>query len=299
MQGLILLNKPKDITSFAAVRKIKWLCGEKRVGHTGTLDPLATGVLPIFIGRATALSGILLDADKGYTATVKLGITTDTCDITGTVLSEKEVTVSREDLENALNKFKGKISQVPPIYSALKKDGVRLYELAREGRTVEIDAREVEIKRLNLLSFSGDTFKIEVECSKGTYIRSLCRDIGEELGCGATMTDLVRTATSGFSLDDTVSLDDLTKENISDFIKNEEDALLYLDEIKVTEKQAIRFSNGGQLSYERLKKADFEDGRLLRVKFGDKFLGVGIADNKNCQIAIKCVINQWTVITNH
>lgn len=291
MQGLLLLNKPKGITSFSAVSKIKWLAQEKRVGHTGTLDPLATGVLPIFIGRATALSGILLDADKGYTATVKLGVTTDTCDITGTVLSEKEVSVTKEALEKTLHKFIGKIYQVPPIYSALKKDGVRLYQLAREGKTVEIEPREVEIKTLNLLEFGGDTFKIEVVCSKGTYIRSLCRDIGEELGCGATMYDLIRTSTSGFSLEDTVSLDDLTRENIESYILPEETALHYLKEVKVTEKQAIRFSNGGQLAYDRLKNANFEDNELLRIKFGDKFLGVGYADNENSQIAIKCVIN--------
>lgn len=293
MQGLLLLNKPKGITSFSAVSKIKWLAEEKRVGHTGTLDPLATGVLPIFIGRATALSGILLDADKGYTATVKLGITTDTCDITGEVLSEREVNVTEEMLNAALNKFRGKISQIPPIYSALKKDGVRLYQLAREGKTVEIEPREIEIKTLNLLEFSGDTFKIEVVCSKGTYIRSLCRDIGEELGCGATMCDLIRTSTSGFSLEQTVSLDDLTRENIKDYILPEETALGYLKEVKVTEKQAIRFSNGGQLAYDRLKNANFEENELLRVKFGDEFLGVGYADNENNQIAIKCVINQY------
>lgn len=292
MQGLILLNKPKDITSFAAVRKIKWLCGEKRVGHTGTLDPLATGVLPVFIGRATALSGILLDADKGYTAAVKLGVTTDTCDITGTVLSETKVNVTEEELKKVLSSFLGETDQIPPMYSALKKDGVRLYDLARQGKTVDIEPRRVTIKQIELLSFSGDTFKIAVECSKGTYIRSLCRDIGEKLGCGATMTDLVRTATSGFSLKDTVSLDSLTKENVETFIKSEEDALLYLDEISVTEKQAIRFSNGGQLAFDRLKRTDFEDGELLRVKFGNKFLGVGIADNQKNQIAIKCVINK-------
>ena len=211
MQGLILLNKPKGITSFSAVSKIKWLAQEKRVGHTGTLDPLATGVLPIFLGRATALSGILLDADKCYTATVKLGTTTDTCYITGTVLAEKEVNVTEEQLRETLEKFKGKISQVPPVYSALKKDGVRLYELARQGKEVEIEPREVEIKALKLVSFEGDTFKIDVECSKGTYIRSLCRDIGEALSCGATMTELIRTYTSGFSIEDTVSLDDLTR----------------------------------------------------------------------------------------
>lgn len=293
MQGLILLNKPEGITSFAAVKKIKWLSGEKRVGHTGTLDPLATGVLPIFLGRATALAGILLDADKSYVATVKLGITTDTCDITGAVLSEQKAEVSEDVLKVALKRFVGETEQIPPIYSALKKDGVRLYDLAREGKTVEIEPRKINISRIELLEFEKDTFKIAVDCSKGTYIRSLCRDIGEALGCGATMTALERTATSGFKIEDTVSLDKLTKENIEDFIKPEEDALLYLREVNVTEKQAIRFSNGGQLSYERLKKTDFFDGELVRVHYRDLFLGVGIADNKNEQLAIRCVINQY------
>lgn len=293
MQGLIILNKPKGITSFSAVAKIKWLAGEKRVGHTGTLDPLATGVLPIFLGRATALSGILLDADKSYIATVKLGVVTDSCDITGNILSEQEVKITKEQLEAALDNFRGEIKQVPPMYSALKKDGVRLYELARQGKNVEVEARDVKINRLELLELDGDTFKIAVDCSKGTYIRSLCRDIGEHLGCGATMTDLVRTATSGFSIEDTVSLDDLTKENITDFIMPEERAISYLKDIYVTEKQAVRFSNGGQLAYERLKNADFTDGELLRIKHNNVFLGVGIADNANEQITIKCVISKW------
>jgi len=291
MQGLILLNKPKGITSFSAVNKLKWLGQEKRVGHTGTLDPLATGLLPVFFGRATALAGIMLDADKSYISDVKLGITTDTCDITGSVLAAKSVSVTREQLLETLEKFKGKIMQTPPIYSALKKDGVRLYELARQGKTVDIEAREISINSLELLAFEGDTFKIAVDCSKGTYIRSLCRDIGEALGCGATMTELIRTATGGFDIKDAVSLDDLTRENITEFILPEETALAHITEVKVTEKQAVRFSNGGQLSYERLKNADFADGQLLRVKFGDKFLGVGYADNANAQIAIKCVIN--------
>lgn len=292
MQGLILINKPSGKTSFSAVNKIKWLAQEKRVGHTGTLDPLATGLLPIFIGRATALAGIMLDADKGYVAEVKLGITTDTCDITGAVLSEKPVSVTKEQLTEVLEHFKGKIMQTPPIYSALKKDGVRLYELARQGKTVDIEAREITINSLELLDFDGETFKISVDCSKGTYIRSLCRDIGEVLGCGATMTALHRTTTGGFDVKNAVELEALTRENIADYVRSEETALLSLHEVKVTEKQAVRFSNGGQLAYERLKKADFSDGQLLRIKFGDKFLGVGYADNANSQIAIKCVINK-------
>ncbi len=292
MQGLILLNKPEGITSFSAVNKMKWLAQEKRVGHTGTLDPLATGLLPVFIGRATALAGIVLDADKSYIATVKLGLTTDTCDITGNILTQSEVRVSADELEKVLEGFRGQISQIPPMYSALKRDGVRLYELARQGKTVDIEARQVTISRLELLSFEGDTFKISVDCSKGTYIRSLCRDIGEALGCGATMTALHRTATGGFSVEDAVSLDSLTRENVAEYILPEETALLNLTEVFVTEKQAVRFSNGGQLAFERLKNVDFTDGQLLRIKYKDLFLGVGYADNANAQIAIKCVINK-------
>ncbi len=292
MQGFLLIDKPQGLTSFAAVAAVKRLAGEKRVGHTGTLDPLATGVLPIFLGRATALSGILLEAQKQYTATVKLGITTDTCDITGTVLEEKSVSVTEDGLLSVLEKFKGEISQVPPVYSALKKDGVRLYELARRGEEVEIPPRRVTINELRLESFEGDTFKIFVSCSKGTYIRSLCRDIGEELGCGATMTALRRNSTCGFDEADCVALDTLTPENISDFVKSEEYAVKHLPELQITEKQAVRFSNGGQLSFDRLHNVRFADGELIRVKHKDMFLGIGYADNEKTQISIKCVINQ-------
>lgn len=292
MQGFLLIDKPEGMTSFSAVSRIKRLASEKRVGHTGTLDPMATGVLPIFLGRATALSSILLEAEKQYTATVKLGITTDTCDITGNILSEKSVTVTEAELLSVLENFKGEIEQVPPMYSALKKDGVRLYELARRGEEVEIEPRKVTINELILKNFDGNTFQIFVSCSKGTYIRSLCRDIGETLGCGATMTELRRNATCGFSEEDCVKLDDLTPDNISEFLKSEEYAVRHLREIFISEKQAIRFSNGGQLSYDRLKNADFCDGELLRVKFGDRFLGIGIAENEKQQVAIKCVINQ-------
>lgn len=292
MQGFLLIDKPEGMTSFSAVSRIKRLASEKRVGHTGTLDPMATGVLPIFLGRATALSSILLEAEKQYSATVKLGITTDTCDITGNILGEKSVTVTEAELLSVLENFKGEIEQVPPMYSALKKDGVRLYELARRGEEVEIEPRKVTINELILKNFDGNTFQIFVSCSKGTYIRSLCRDIGEALGCGATMTELRRNATCGFSEEDCVKLDDLTPDNICEYLKSEEYAVRHLRDIFVSEKQAIRFSNGGQLSYDRLKNADFCDGELLRVKFGDKFLGIGIAENEKLQVSIKCVINQ-------
>ncbi len=292
MQGFLLLDKPEGITSFSAVSKIKRLAHEKRVGHTGTLDPMATGVLPIFVGRATALSSILLEAEKQYTATVRLGITTDTCDITGKILSENGVSVTERELLCVLDKFKGEISQIPPMYSALKKDGVRLYELARRGEEVEIEPRQVTINALNLLNFDGDTFKIFVSCSKGTYIRSLCRDIGEALGCGATMTALRRNSTCGFSEADAVKVDLLTEENIGEYLRSEEWAVRHLREVKVSEKQAIRFSNGGQLSFDRLHDADFKNGELLRVKHKDVFLGIGYADKEKEQIAIKCIINR-------
>lgn len=291
MQGILLIDKPKDITSFSAVRKIKRLSGEKRVGHTGTLDPLATGVLPIFVGRATALSSFLLDADKEYIARVRLGISTDSCDITGNVIKSCEVNVTEQKLLDVVNSFKGEILQVPPMFSALKKDGVRLYDLARQGKEVEIEPRKVTIFDIALSDFDGTEFNIKVKCSKGTYIRSLCRDIGEKLSCGATMTELRRIATSGFDIDNCVLLEKLNEDNIKDYLASEEIAVEFLREIQITEKQALRFSNGGQLSFERLKDTFEEADELLRVKFKDSFLGIGRADLEKQELAIKCVIN--------
>ncbi len=298
MQGFLLLKKPNGLTSFSAVSRIKRLAHEKRVGHTGTLDPIATGVLPIFLGKATALSSLLLDADKRYIATVKLGITTDTDDITGAVLNQKEVKVSKSELYNALERFKGKIKQKPPMYSALKKDGVRLYDLARQGKTVDIPEREVEIFSIELLSNLNDEncFVIDVCVSKGTYIRSLARDIGELLGCGATLTKLERTETCGFSISQCTSLEDLTEDNISEKIVSEETAVLHLRECQITHNQAIRFCNGGQLSFDRLNITDFADKELVRVKFGELFLGIGCADIVKKQLKIKCIINKYEAV---
>ncbi len=295
MQGLLLLNKPKDITSFGAVARIKRLSGEKRIGHTGTLDPMATGVLPIFLGRATVLSSYLLEADKSYTAEIKLGITTDTCDITGEILSQKECSISDSELLSVLEKFKGKGYQTPPMFSAIKKDGVRLYELARKGETVEVPQREINISRIELISGVSDenTFKIDVRVSKGTYIRSLARDIGEALGCGATLTELCRTETGGFKLEDCVSLDELNEENILGLVVGEELAIGHIPVLQVSEKQAVRFSHGGQLGFERLRGYEFSNGELYRVRFGEKFIGIGVADCQKGQIAVKCVINEF------
>ena len=294
MQGLLLIDKPEGITSFSAVSAVKRAANEKRVGHTGTLDPMATGVLPILLGKATALSSIMLDADKRYIARVKLGIATDTCDITGKVLEEKAVSCSNEQLLEAFKKFTGDIKQTPPIYSALKKDGVRLYDLARQGISVDIPSRNITVFSLKLLEDLNEQNEFTAEChvSKGTYIRSLARDIGEYLGCGATLTELRRTYASGFDINDCVSLDTVKEQGVEGCILNEEIAVSHLRAITVTEKQAIRFCNGGQLDFERLKINNIEPNELFRIKYSDKLLGIGVADSDKNEIAIKCVINK-------
>ena len=293
MQGLVLINKPKGITSFSAVARIKRLAGEKRVGHTGTLDPMATGVLPVLLGRATTLSSLMLDDDKKYIARVKLGVLTDTDDITGNIIAENKVAVSQADIDAIVQKFVGKISQTPPMYSALKKDGVRLYDLARQGKTVEIKPREIEIFKLSVLSplDSENCFTILCHVSKGTYIRSLARDIGNALGCGATLSELNRIMTSGFDIEKCVSLDDINEENIGNYLLNEEVAVSHLRALSVTKNQAVRFCNGGQLAFERLNVENFKENELFRIKYKNQFLGIGYADCQKQQIAIKCIVN--------
>lgn len=294
MIGLILVDKPKGLTSFSAVSAIKRKAHEKRVGHTGTLDPMATGVLPILLGRATALSSLLLEGDKKYISEIKLGVTTDTDDITGNVLREKEVNITPDELSKAVAGFLGVIDQRPPSYSAIKKDGVRLYTLARKGEEVEIPTRKVEIFEANILSplNEDNIFKVEFLVSKGTYIRSLARDLGETLGCGATLYSLRRTKTSQFSIESCVPLDDINEDNIENYILSEETVVSNLKEINVTQKQAVRFCNGGQLSFDRLSVPtnDFYDNQLFRIKHNGLFLGVGFADCQNEQIGIKCII---------
>lgn len=294
MLGLLLLNKPQGITSFGAVARIKRLTGEKRVGHTGTLDPMATGVLPILIGRATVLSQYLIEADKGYSATIKLGVETDSCDITGNVISQSDVSVDDTTIEDVLKNFVGKQMQTPPMFSAIKQNGVRMYDLARRGETVEIPAREIEVFSLDKTSQLNGENEFGVDCvvSKGTYIRSLCRDIGKALSTGATLTTLQRTKTAGFDISRCVCLDELTPENICDYILPCETVVEYMPKLQVSEKQAIRFCNGGQLSLERLKGVDFSDNTLYRVRFGEKMLGLGLTDLKEQSLKIQCLIDR-------
>lgn len=209
LNGIVVVNKEKGYTSHDVVNVIRRILGTRKVGHTGTLDPNAEGVLPVCVGKSTKVSDMLMFSDKEYVAEVKLGITTDTYDIWGNILSEKKADISESQLKDAVSAFTGEIMQLPPMYSAIKQNGKKLYELARSGVEVERKPRKITVYEAEILSFEKDTFKIRVRCSKGTYIRSLCHDIGEHLGCGACMTSLVRTAASVFEIKNALTLSEI------------------------------------------------------------------------------------------
>lgn len=209
VDGVLLLDKPQGLSSNTALQIARRLLNAEKAGHTGTLDPMATGLLPLCFGEATKFSSELLDADKAYEATLKLGLTTTTADAEGEVLQTREVAVTQVMLEAALAKFTGPIAQVPPMYSALKRDGKPLYEYARAGVELEREARNVVIHKLELLDWQGDEVRIAVDCSKGTYIRTLAEDIGEVLGCGAHLIALRRTRIATLGLAGTVTLEQL------------------------------------------------------------------------------------------
>ncbi|MBQ5566249.1 MAG: tRNA pseudouridine(55) synthase TruB [Oscillospiraceae bacterium] len=206
--GIIIINKPAGWTSMDVCAKLRGIFHEKRVGHAGTLDPMATGVLPVFVGQATKAVSFAESGEKEYLARLRLGLTTDTQDTTGTVLSELPVTVTEEDLRAVLPRFTGEIAQIPPMYSAVKVQGRKLYELARKGAEVERKPRAVTIFSLELLGQTGkNEYALRVRCSKGTYIRTLCHDIGAVLGCGGAMSALERTMAAGFTLSEAVTLE--------------------------------------------------------------------------------------------
>ena len=208
--GILIIDKPAGWTSMDVCAKLRGIFHEKRVGHGGTLDPMATGVLPVFIGRATRAVEFAEKSDKEYIAALKLGVITNTQDTSGEVLEERPVQVSREQLEAVLERFRGDILQVPPMYSAIKINGKKLYELARKGREVERPARPVTIKALEIVEQQGkDLYMIQVRCTKGTYIRTLCHDIGQALGCGGCMASLRRTMAAGFTLERAHTLEDV------------------------------------------------------------------------------------------
>lgn len=209
LDGIIVVRKEPDFTSNDVVAKMRGICRQKKIGHTGTLDPAATGVLPLCLGRGTKLCDMLTDKDKEYVAEFLLGKVTDTQDLTGTILQEREVTVTEQEVRDAILSFLGEYDQIPPMYSALKVNGKKLYELAREGREVERKARRVRIMELEILEMQLPVVKVRVVCSKGTYIRTLGADIGEKLGCGATMQALVRTRVGRFDLREAHTLSEL------------------------------------------------------------------------------------------
>lgn len=259
MTGIILLDKPKDITSFGAVARVRRICSEKKCGHTGTLDPMATGVLTVMLGGATRFCELLPSHNKAYIASFRLGTVTDTLDITGKILETREVNATAAQVKEKLTEFVGEISQLPPMYSAVSVDGKRLYDLARQGIEVERKARQVTVFSIEMLSENEESgeYTISVECSSGTYIRSLIADLGEALGCGAVMTDLRRTKANGFGIENAVTLEELTEaaENgtLDEIVIPVDKALEEYPVIKVTAAQAKRFSNGGELDLQRLK----------------------------------------------
>ncbi len=289
MTGLILLDKGEGVTSFGAVAQVRRIFGEKRAGHTGTLDPMATGVLPILLGRSTRLCDMILAADKRYQAEILLGTVTDTYDVTGEIISIRDVVSSEDEILSVLDDFRGKILQTPPIFSALKKNGERLYDIARRGETVEIEPREVEIKELNNLSVAGNVLTVDVLCSKGTYIRSLAHDIGERLGCGATLKSLRRTATGGFRIEQCVTLDKL-KENPERYLLQADSCVGHLPRVTVTDNQRKRYLYGGELFVSRIDcEVELKDGELCRV-YDREGVFLGVSETDGDLIKVRCLV---------
>ena len=287
MNGVILINKEKDYTSFDVVAVVRKLIGQKKVGHTGTLDPNATGVLPVLLGTATKAQDIIPSHDKRYRADFRFGISTDTLDIWGEVTDTKHADIKEEELREALRSFRGEIEQLPPMYSAVSVDGKRLYQYAREGKEVERRPRRVTVYSLELLSFdeSLQSGTLDIYCSNGTYIRTLIDDIARAVGTLGVMTDLIRYEACGYRLDDCMTLDKL-KERVESgdmsFVRSVESIFEAYDEVTVSDKQAHRFINGNPLDIARTELKDRrEDKKIYRVKDRqNNFLSLGITDGE-------------------
>lgn len=249
--GIINIDKEKGYTSHDVVARLRGILKQKKIGHTGTLDPDATGVLPVCLGVGTKLCDMLTDRRKQYRAVLLLGVATDTEDISGTVLSEKEVMVTEEQVRRTVLSFVGEYEQIPPMYSAIKVDGKKLYELARAGKTIERKPRHVEISEIVVEQISLSRVEMTISCSKGTYIRSLCRDIGDALGCGGCMESLVRTQVGSFLLQDAVKLDtveELVREGkIADYVMPVEHAFLEYPAVKVQADWEKPLKNGNPI----------------------------------------------------
>lgn len=296
MTGIICINKDKNISSFKACSKTRGILGEKKAGHTGTLDPMATGVLVVLLGGATRFLDFLPESDKAYKASFVLGKTTDTLDITGNIISETETDKSETEVKAVLENFRGEIFQVPPMFSAKSVNGERLYNLARQGIELEREPCKVIIKRLELVSAENGEYTIDVLCSKGTYIRSLIDDIGKKLGCGAVMTRLERTMAMGFSIEKCITLDELQqrkdkKMGFDDLILSLEEIFKDYSKVFVSSAQAKRFSNGGTLDIKRIKSAPEINAPCCVFSPDKRFLGLGINSGEELKI-LKLLVNK-------
>ena len=249
MNGIVIIDKPRDWTSQDVTAKLRGVFKTRRIGHGGTLDPMATGVLPVFVGRATRGVEFFEHAEKTYEATIRLGITTDTEDVTGTVLSQCPVDVTEDSFLKVLEQFRGEIQQIPPMYSALKVNGQKLCDLARKGKEVERQPRTITIYKLECLEFSGETARLLVHCSKGTYIRTLCKDIGQALGCGGCMAGLRRVSAGAYQAEDAVSLEALVNaSNPGTYLREIDTMFEIYSSVTLTENQEKRCRNGNSFS---------------------------------------------------
>ena len=249
MNGIIIIDKPQEWTSNDVVSRLRRVFNTRRIGHGGTLDPMATGGLPVFVGRATRGVEFFEHAQKVYETTIRFGLTTDTEDITGKVLTENQVSLTEDDLLAVLPKFRGDILQVPPMYSAIKVNGQKLYDLARKGREVERQPRGITIHELELLEFTGNEARLRVRCSKGTYIRTLCKDIGEALGCGGSMAALRRVEAGEYTLEGSIPLRQLLDlseagEDVEHLLRPVDTMFASHPKLRLNEKQARLVKNG-------------------------------------------------------
>ena len=287
MNGVLLIRKEKAFTSFDVVAVVRRLLGQKKAGHPGTLDPNATGILPVLLGSATKAQDIIPCQDKRYTADFRLGIATDTLDIWGEVIEEKPAHVTAAQLGSALDAFRGEIEQLPPMYSAVSVDGKRLYQYAREGKSVERRPRTVTVYTLELLCFdeAAQSGRLDIACSKGTYVRTLIDDIARSLGTVGVMTDLVREEACGYRLADAITLDELKTitenggiDENAPYYRSVESLFAEYPELVVSEKQAHRFKNGNPLDVARTEaKNTAEKQKIYRVKDREgNFLSLGI-----------------------
>lgn len=277
MNGVLNIFKNKGMTSFDVVSRVRKIAKEKKVGHTGTLDPEAEGVLPVCLGKGTKIIDYIMNSEKGYSVKFKLGIKTTTYDLEGEIIEERDTSfLKEEEVKNVINSFKGEYLQVPPMFSALKKNGVRLYELARKGIEVEREGRNITIYNIENINIDLPYVSMDVTCSKGTYIRSLCYDIGERLNVFATMTDLKRFKTSFFCEEDSININDLKEENIKEKLISIEDALKNYPKIYIEKGYTKLIVNGVRVGDKRFTKDFVENNVLYRVYGEDKeFLGLG------------------------